>query len=391
MKNVSLKTKTFILMIFLVLLTSIPIMLYFIKTARALSDLGMEPEIEKSLVRSIELAPERESKEESAGALKKYRQIKALKSRIITQVLFFSAFYSIAIVIISMIIGYFFIAKITRPLRNLTEATRKLSMDKLDYRLDDSAGGEIGQLVKSFNTMAGDLETARQQRAIAERRATWQRVARTIAHEIKNPLTPIKLSTERMYDKFLNQSKDFPDVIKSTTNTILNEIGNLQKLVDSFHKYAKFPDPVLKPEDLDRIIRDAVTLFAAQGAAIGYSCKGPLPELMLDKGQMREVLVNLVKNSIEAVEEKAGEGRITIESRYDSDGVMVQISDNGCGISEEDQKRLFQPYFTTKKHGNGLGLALTERIISLNGGTITCKSTQDAGTTFTIIFKNENI
>jgi two-component system, NtrC family, nitrogen regulation sensor histidine kinase NtrY len=387
MKNISLKTQTMILLILLILLATVPLIVYYLGTAQSLSSLGTDVQIENSLKRSIDLAPSLLDKEHGADALKRYSQIKVLKNRIVHQVIVFSAFYSAAVIVISLVLGYFFVSRITGPLTRLTDATKKLAHDELDITIKADAGGEVGILVNSFNKMAGDLKTARQQRAIAERRATWQHVARTIAHEIKNPLTPIKLSTERMYEKFLSESKDFPSVIKSTTNTILNEIENLQKLVDTFHRYAKFPDPVLSPESLQSIITETVALFTESPVKITSQINDDITPLLLDKGQIREALTNLIKNAVEAIQTTGRtDGAVMITCTTLSGAIQLCIKDNGCGIRQEDIKNLFQPYFTTKTHGNGIGLALTERIITLNGGSITFESKEGKGTTFTISF-----
>jgi nitrogen fixation/metabolism regulation signal transduction histidine kinase len=268
MKNLTLKAKTFILIVSLVLLTTGPLVFYYLQATQGIGNLGMDPKIENSLSRCIELSSGTADKRQAADALKKYGQIKVLKDRIIRQVVVFSVIYSIVVIALLLTIGYLVVSRITRPLKDLTAATRRIAEDRLDQKLPETVGGEIGGLVRAFNTMADDLKVAREQRAIAERRATWQHVARTIAHEIKNPLTPIKLSTERMYEKYLMESKDFPEVIKSTTQTVLTEIGNLQKLVDTFHRYAKFPDPVLKSESIGSIVQEAVALFTGNEARI---------------------------------------------------------------------------------------------------------------------------
>jgi nitrogen fixation/metabolism regulation signal transduction histidine kinase len=230
--------------------------------------------------------------------------------------------------------------------------------------------------------MSRDLREARKQRLIAERRATWQRVARIIAHEIKNPLTPIKLSTERMYEKFAAGSGDFPAVLKSTTTTILSEIANLRKLVETFHRYAKFPDPVLRRGDLNAVIGEVCAMFEGETARIEVASAERLPPVDIDAGQIREALTNLVRNALDAVGDSPGQGVVCVRSLCRVDQVVVEIADNGCGIAPEHRDNLFQPYFTTKEHGNGIGLALTERIISLHGGTIGFEGEPGEGTTF---------
>jgi two-component system, NtrC family, nitrogen regulation sensor histidine kinase NtrY len=391
MNNISLKTQTHILVVLLILLATVPLIMYYVYATEAISRFGTDPQIESSLNRSIELAAPGAAKEEAAAALKKYGQFRVLKDRIMRQLIVFSIVYSIAVVAIALVLGGVLVSRITRPLRNLTEATHHLGHEELDYHLDERAGGEVGVLVKAFNAMTADLKIARQQRTIAERRATWQHVARTIAHEIKNPLTPIRLSTERLYEKFLSQSADFAEVMKSTTSTILVEIGNLQKLIDTFHRYAKFPDPVLRPESLAAVARETVSLFSASKVPISSDIdERAAAPLSIDKAQVREALSNLIKNAIEAIEASGrSDGAVAVRCAYSDGGWEVSVCDNGCGISPDNQKKLFQPYFTTKKHGNGIGLALTERIITLNGGRIRFDSREGEGTTFTILFPRE--
>ena len=384
--NLSLRTKTFVLLILLVLFATVPLVAYYLQATQGLSALGTDPQIERSLSQSIERAQGPGEQHAAATALKKYEQIKVLKDRIVSQVLLFSVVYSILVVMLSLAIGYIMVSRITRPLKSLTDAAKKVGHDELDLRVEEKAGGEIGRLITSFNTMAADLKVAREQRAMAERRATWQNVARTIAHEIKNPLTPIKLSTERMYEKYLNGSKDFPEVIKSTTTTILSEIGNLQKLVDTFHKYAKFPDPVPAPASLEAIVREVAALQGNDTVPLTVDLEEKIPPVTIDKGQIKEALINLIKNGMEAVAMAGRPGTVVVSCRQNGATIRLSVTDTGCGISEENRKKLFQPYFTTKKHGNGIGLALTERIITLNGGKISCESEEGNGSTFTIVF-----
>ena len=389
MKNLTLKTKTYILIVSLVLLTTGPLVFYYLQAAQGIGNLGTDPQIESSLMRCIELSSTASDKEQAAEALRKYWQIKVLKDRIMQQVVLFSIIYSIVVIALLLAVGYLVVSRITRPLKDLTAATRRLAEDRLDQKLPETIGGEIGELVRAFNTMADDLKRAREQRAMAERRATWQHVARTIAHEIKNPLTPIKLSTERMYEKYLMESKDFPEVIKSTTQTILTEIGNLQKLVDSFHRYAKFPDPALKRESITAIARETTALFTDDPVTVTFECDDAIPGFLLDKGQIREALTNLIKNAVESTVGIGRDPRVAVAVRQSGEDVIVSVCDNGCGIPKENIVKLFQPYYTTKKQGSGIGLALVERIITLHGGRIEVQSDENSGTEIRLIFKSQ--
>ncbi|MBD3420810.1 MAG: HAMP domain-containing protein [Chitinivibrionales bacterium] len=380
----SLKAKTFLLLIFIVLLATAPLIVYYVKTAQSLAELATDEQVEQVLRDAVDVGDGQELQNDAVLALRKYRQTEALWDGFLRHIMRVSIAYFIGVIIIALVIGYWFIERITKPLANLTNATQRLASGKLDFRIEESCGGEIGQLVRSFNTMADNLETARQEKIRAERKATWQRVARIIAHEIKNPLTPIKLSTERMYEKYLMDSKDFPVVIKSTASTILSEIDNLQKLVDTFHKYAKFPDPQLQPTHVNEAIREACALFDAHDSALTCSLQEAIPRIQIDRAQIREALTNLIKNAHEAILENGKAGTIELTSRCEGSTVVVSVKDNGCGIADEHREKLFQPYFTTKEQGNGIGLALTERIISLHGGTIECTSAVRRGTEFII-------
>lgn len=387
MNNLTLKAKTFILIVSLVLLTTGPLVFYYLQAAQGIGNLGTDPRIESSLMQCIEFSSTVADKEQAAEALKKYRQIRVLKNRIVTQVALFSIIYSIVVIALLLIVGYLIVSRITRPLKDLTAATRRIAEDRLDEKLPETTGGEIGELVHAFNVMADDLKNAREQRAMAERRATWQHVARTIAHEIKNPLTPIKLSTERMYEKYLMESKDFPEVIKSTTQTILTEIGNLQKLVDSFHRYAKFPDPALKNESLGTIARETALLFDIGSTKVTCLVDDAIPDLLLDKGQIREAITNLIKNAIESTVGTGRDPKIVVTVRRTGENVVASICDNGCGVARENRAKLFQPYYTTKKQGSGIGLALVERIMTLHGARIEVRSEENSGTEIRLLFK----
>jgi two-component system nitrogen regulation sensor histidine kinase NtrY len=386
LNNLTLREKPFILIVTLVLLTTGPLVFYYLQAAQGIGNLGTDPQIESSLLQCIEISSTPSERQQAAEALKKYRQMAVFKDRIVTQVALFSILYSVAVIALLLFAGYLMVSRITRPLKDLTAATRRIAEDRLEEKLPETTGGEIGELVRAFNVMSDDLKTAREQRAIAERRATWQHVARTIAHEIKNPLTPIKLSTERMYEKYLMESRDFPEVIKSTTQTILTEIGNLQKLVDSFHRYAKFPDPVLKTDSLGAIVRETATLFMDSPASITCRIDDTVPAFPFDKVQVREALTNLIKNALESSRNTGREPQVVVSVERAGNDVVVSVSDNGCGIANKNIGKLFQPYYTTKKQGSGIGLALVERIVTLHGGTITVESKENMGTAIRLLF-----
>ncbi len=233
----------------------------------------------------------------------------------------------------------------------------------------------------------------------AQRASAWQEVARRMAHEIKNPLTPIQLSAERIAKRFelsgheeqgegkrINDKGPIGDVIHESTATILREVTSLKAMVDEFSRFARLPDTQLEIGDLNNVIVEAVHSFDGRfdGIALETDLSETLPETMIDSEQMKRVFVNLIENAAESFETKTGERLVSITSRYEParDLVVAEISDNGKGIAPGDIQKLFQPYFSTKGRGTGLGLAIVNRIVSEHRGRIKAVANQPKGAKF---------
>ena len=222
-------------------------------------------------------------------------------------------------------------------------------------------------------------EIARAQKTLA-----WQEVARRIAHEIKNPLTPIKLSTEHMIKKWLNRDEDFGKVFDRSTRTIIKEVESLKRLVDEFSRFGKMPEIRKAPVLLPPIIESAMNLYKDyKGLKIHVSTQGDTVPVELDEEQFKRVLINIVDNAIQAMQ---NQGRIDIMVQYDvlSNRVYVDIADNGPGIREEDREKLFLPYFSTRRDGTGLGLAIASRVVTEHRGYIRVMDNSPSGTIFRI-------
>jgi two-component system, NtrC family, nitrogen regulation sensor histidine kinase NtrY len=219
----------------------------------------------------------------------------------------------------------------------------------------------------------------------AQKALTWQDVARKIAHEIKNPLTPIKLSTERMMKKWDQRDGDFDQAFRQSTQMIIKEVDSLKKLVDAFSKYGRMPEITKTPISLPALMHDVVNLYKGYkkiGIHISEPANPPLVDL--DAEQFKRVMINIFDNAIQAMTHN---GRIDVTLSFDSasNRVQVEIADSGPGIKHEDRERLFHPYFSTKKDGTGLGLAIAHRIINEHKGKIKVRDNIPAGTVFTII------
>lgn len=219
----------------------------------------------------------------------------------------------------------------------------------------------------------------------AQRMAAWREVARRIAHEIKNPLTPIQLSAERLQKRFGERVGEGSEVFEECTKTIVRQVEELKVLVNEFSNFARMPAANPSPNDINEVTREAVFLFreAHKGISFGLEPDESMPLLNIDRDQIKRVLINLIDNAVAAVGET---GEIRVKTSYDKDYRLarVEVADNGPGISFEDKGRLFEPYFSTKKGGTGLGLAIVNTIVSDHNGYVRVMDNEPKGTRFVI-------
>ncbi len=218
----------------------------------------------------------------------------------------------------------------------------------------------------------------------AQRALAWQEVARRIAHEIKNPLTPIRLSTERMLKKWEHKDDDFAQVFERSTKTIIKEVDSLRNLVDEFSRFGKMPEITKAPTSLAGIIDEVVNLYRDyKGFVIRVSVPPDGPLVDVDGEQFKRVLINLFENAFQAMKNGGG---ITVTSDFDvpANRVFIHVADDGPGIREEDKEKLFLPYFSTKDGGTGLGLAIASKIIKEHMGYLRVRDNEPHGTVFTI-------
>ncbi|MDC1047613.1 ATP-binding protein [Alphaproteobacteria bacterium] len=227
---------------------------------------------------------------------------------------------------------------------------------------------------------------------LAEKHAAWSDIARKIAHEVKNPLTPIKLSAERIEKKYLN--KEFNnDEIKVLTGTISRQVDDIRKLIDEFSSFARMPEPEIKLDNLSKCLNESFLLFSNSHKNIKFNISGINEDVFFqfDKFQISQCFNNLIKNALEAVE-KIPNPSISINLKADKSYIFIEVIDNGIGVSKEKIGKIFEPYFTTKNKGTGLGLSIVKKIIEDHNGKIKIdKNKQMAGTTSLIIFENTNV
>ena len=241
--------------------------------------------------------------------------------------------------------------------------------------LKDEEGSPLG-IVAVFDDLTQLIK--------AQRMAAWREVARRIAHEIKNPLTPIQLSAQRLRKRYLEKLQEDRTVFDECTRTIIKQVEELKGMVNEFSNFARMPASQPTPNHLNEIIQETLILFQEAHKEVRFEfIPQDLPVLSIDRDQMKRVMINLIKNSLAAV---GRDGEIKIQTSYDSNMqiVRLEVSDNGCGIPDEDKRRLFEPYYSTKKSGTGLGLTIVNAIVAEHYGYIRVRDNEPKGTTFLI-------
>lgn len=278
---------------------------------------------------------------------------------------------------------------ISRPILELVEGTRRVSSGDLDHPVEVRARDEIGLLVTSFNQMTNDLKVSKEHLRRAERVAAWRDVARRIAHEIKNPLTPVQLSIHRLRKRMPADQPETEHVYTECLDLMETEVANLRRLADEFSKFARMPAPNPTLSDLGVLTHSVADLYRGSRAEAKVEVRVPddLPKVRVDPDQFRQALGNLIKNALEAMP-SGGTVSVELETSLPParPGVVVTVADTGPGLPAEIKDRIFDPYVTSKKEGSGLGLAIVHRIVTDHGGTIEVESEEGRGAAFRLLF-----
>jgi len=299
--------------------------------------------------------------------------LKRLYTLTLTFALLLALFAAIAL-------AFFLATRLAKPLLMLAEGTRAVAAGDLTPRAVLETDDELGVLTRSFNEMTVQLEQARVEREAAQRAAVWGEVARRLAHEIKNPLTPIQLSAERLQMKL--SSKLDPDsaaMLERSTRTIVEQVEAMKNMVNDFRDYARLPPPVARPLDLNVLVAEVLDLYADGPVTVSAELDPILPPVLADADQIRQVLHNLIKNAGEACAEKVGgPAPVTVATQLNGRMAKLTVSDSGPGFPPEILRNAFEPYVTTKPKGTGLGLAIVQKIVTDHGGTITLANRAEA-------------
>lgn len=324
-------------------------------------------------------------------SLEVFRQLEEYNTIFRLVLILFYSFFSVPILLLSILVSFILSDEIIRPIVHLEEATRKVAEGDFSVRILSRSRDELAVLTQSFNTMVSEMEHSRRQLLQAEKVTAWQEIAQRMAHEIKNPLTPIKLSAQRILKKYSRDPSGFEGILEPAVESIVREVDNLNDLLREFRDFARLPAPRTEIVPLKVLIEETIASFQASYPGVGFfQHVGEDFTIRADRGQIGRIFQNLIKNAIDAMGER---GEITLYASLVTKGNIhysrVQIQDTGPGIKEQDREKIFHPYFTTKDHGTGLGLAIVERIIFDHKGSIWFDTEPDIGTTFYIDLPSE--
>jgi signal transduction histidine kinase len=286
-------------------------------------------------------------------------------------------------VVLALLLGAMVARRWSVPLGELADGARSVARGDLAVTVPIHGRDEIGQLARAFNAMIRDLLTAREELVRAERVAAWKEIAQRIAHEIKNPLTPIQMAIETLQRAHAKGAEPFDRLFDESAKTILDEVARLKNIVGEFSAFARMPAPQLAPVALNEVVEATLAIYLSDGPQqpIERMLGASLPPAMADRDQLTQVLINLLENARDAA---GADGKVVVATRVAAGRVELEVRDSGPGLTDEARARLFTPYFTTKPKGTGLGLAIVHRIVSDHGGEIRVDSPPGRGATFTV-------
>lgn len=290
-----------------------------------------------------------------------------------------------ASVLILLVFGLFASRAIVRPVRRLADATERIAQGDLTTRVSAKGQHELADLGRAFNRMAEDLTHSREQLRDAERQAAWAEMARQIAHEIKNPLTPMRMAAQMVLKAKREDDPRLPELLDRLARGVITQTDALARIAADFQQFAGPPTRTVETVLADDLLAEIEGLFAAmvESGGVTVRCERGAAgaRVAVDRQEMRRVFLNLVQNAVAACD---GGGEVIVRSSLTADHVVFRVTDGGTGIPEHVKPKLFAPYFTTKSSGTGLGLAICRRILQAHGGRIVLEHSEPGSTTFLI-------
>lgn len=294
--------------------------------------------------------------------------------------------FSLPIVLLCLLVSFYLADELVLPILSLEDAIRRVAQGDFSFRILVRSRDELSVLVNSFNRMVTELGDSRQKLLQAEKIAAWKEIARRLAHELKNPLTPIKLSAQRILRRAQGEhtAAELESVVSGSVPAIIREVDLLDGLLREFSDFARLPEPRRVSLRLAEVVEQAVAVYAPSAPAVTFDLEGLPADLTLsaDAEQLRRALSNLLANALHALPQG---GSVTILAdvvrKGETDYCRIQVRDTGMGMDDETRRNALVPYFTTRKEGTGLGLAIVERIVFDHNGQIWIESHPGVGTT----------
>jgi nitrogen fixation/metabolism regulation signal transduction histidine kinase len=280
--------------------------------------------------------------------------------------------------VLAVTLGVFLSRSVTRRVTALVGATHRVSGGDLEFQLEAPGRDEVSDLIRSFNSMVRELRDSRERIGYLEKISAWQEVARRLAHEIKNPLTPINLAVQELQRRYKGEDAGYKRVLDESVSIVEEEVATLKRQVEAFSAFAKLPTPQFEASDLAEVVESAVRANAHLGdeADIVWTAPAGPAAVSLDRLMIRQVVGNLLRNAVQAARGHAARPRVRLTLEVDEARAraVLTVEDNGPGVPACDRRRVFEPYFTTKEQGTGLGLAIVRKIVLMHGGEVTVEA-----------------
>ncbi|MGM0933569.1 MAG: sensor histidine kinase [Bacteroidota bacterium] len=286
--------------------------------------------------------------------------------------------------VLAIILSYFLSKYITKTLKIISDKINQTRLDKRNQKIEiGNASEEIYALVSAYNSMIDELEESAVKLATSEREQAWREMAKQVAHEIKNPLTPMRLSVQSFQKNFDPNDPNIEHKVDEYSQTLINQIDTMSSIASAFSNFAKMPAQQNETLNVPKIVKLALDIF--NESYINFTTDREEILAKFDRTQLIRVITNLVKNAIQAVQDTENP-QILVSVQDEDTMVCISVSDNGSGIAEENKEKVFEPKFTTKSSGMGLGLAMVKKIVENYQGTISFSSKQNKGTIFKVRF-----
>jgi two-component system nitrogen regulation sensor histidine kinase NtrY len=343
--------------------------------------------------------------EKTANVVTKYHALEQSRGELVRGYL--NAFGALlgATMLLTLVLGIILARGVTKRINRLGAAISVVSGGDMSVRVPVTGNDELGELARAFNDMIGEMAQSRARIEFLQRIGAWQEMAQRLAHEIKNPLTPIQLAVQECHRRYKGDDPRFRTLLDTTLEIVEEEVGTLRRLVGDFSNFARLPHAELRDAELREFLRESADQLAHLEEAAGDESiaqqhnvdvrldvpRDALPAA-IDRQMLRRVLVNLVRNAVQAIRDatapKSGEpakvsdeivGHVVVSARREGDGAVIVVEDDGPGIPAESRERIFDPYFTTKKDGTGLGLAIVKKIVVEHGGRIEATKSEKLG------------